>query len=376
VGDTVARIDRDGHTTSYTVERVFVFQGLERREAPSAEAGEIVAVAGVEQVSIGDTIASADQPEALPPIDFEEPRVKMTFGVNSSPFAGREGAYCTARQLRERLARELRTNLSLRVQDTDSPDEFLVSGRGELHLSILIENMRRDSYELQVSRPEAVTKVVGGRTLEPYELLMLDTREEFIGPLTENLASRLARMTDMRADGQGNVHMEFRLPTRGLIGFRSFFLRTTRGNGVMNSQFVGHEPMEGEVKSPRMGALVASESGVAVTYGLNNAQGRGATFVEPGTQVYEGMIVGMHPRENDILINVCKEKKLTNMRSSTSDIAIRLTPSVKFSLEESLDFINDDELVEVTPASMRLRKKVLSGDERYRQGRDRVHIAE
>jgi GTP-binding protein len=221
-----------------------------------------------------------------------------------------------------------------------------------------------------------VTKVVGGRTLEPYELLMLDTREEFIGPLTENLASRLARMTDMRADGQGNVHMEFRLPTRGLIGFRSFFLRTTRGNGVMNSQFVGHEPMEGEVKSPRMGALVASESGVAVTYGLNNAQGRGATFVEPGTQVYEGMIVGMHPRENDILINVCKEKKLTNMRSSTSDIAIRLTPSVKFSLEESLDFINDDELVEVTPASMRLRKKVLSGDERYRQGRDRVHIAE
>ncbi|MDP3063749.1 MAG: translational GTPase TypA [Chloroflexota bacterium] len=376
VGDTVVRLDREGRATPFKVERVFVFQGLERRDAPSAEAGEIVAVAGVEQVSIGDTIASAEHPEALPPIDFEEPRVKMTFGVNSSAFAGREGTYCTARQLRERLARELRINLSLRVQDTDSADEFLVSGRGELHLSILIENMRRDGYELQVSRPEAVTKEVNGRTVEPFELLLLDTREEFIGSLTENLSSRLAHMTDMRADGQGNVHMEFRLPTRGLIGFRSFYMRTTRGNGVMNSQFLGYEPMEGEVRSPRMGALVASEGGVAVTYGLNNAQGRGATFVEPSTQVYEGMIVGMHPRESDILMNVCKEKKLTNMRSSTSDIAIRLTPAVKFSLEESLDFINDDELVEVTPASIRLRKKVLSNDARYRKGRDRVHTAE
>ncbi|MBI4233955.1 MAG: GTP-binding protein, partial [Chloroflexi bacterium] len=374
-GDPVVRVDRQGRISSYKVERVFVFHGLERREVPSAEAGEIVTVAGVEEVAIGDTIASAEQPEALPLIAIDEPTVKMTFGINTSPFAGREGVYCTARQLRARLMRELQTNVSLRLQEMDSPDELLVSGRGELHLAILIETMRREGYEFQVSKPEAVTKVVDGVTLEPSELLLLDTREEFIGPLTENLATRLARMHDMRADGQGNVHLEFKLPTRGLIGFRSFFLRITRGEGVMNGQLLGHEPLQGVVRSARTGVLVASEMGVAVTYGLNNAQNRGMTFVEPATPVYEGMIVGTYPRDDDITINVCKEKKMTNVRASTSDIAIHLTPAVKMSLEESLDFINADELVEVTPKNIRLRKKVLSNDERYRLGRGHVRLA-
>ncbi len=374
-GDPVLRLGRQGVSTLYKVVRVFVFQGLERREVPLAEAGEIVAIAGVEQVSIGDTIASPEHPEALPTIDIDEPTVKMTLGVNASPFNGRDGIYCTSRQLHDRLMRELQTNVSLRVEDTDSPDEFLVSGRGELHLSILIETMRREGYEFQLSRPEAVTKVVNGQTLEPYELLLLDTRDEFIGQLAENLATRLSNMTDMRSDGQGNVHMEFKLPTRGLIGFRSFFLRVTRGNGVMNSQFLDFEPLRGQVKSARSGVLVSAEAGLAVTYGLNNAQGRGMTFVDPGTPVYEGMIVGMHPRDSDIEINVCKEKKLTNMRASTSDFSIQLTPPIKMSLEEFLDFVNDDELLEVTPKDLRLRKKVLSNDERYRRGRSKVRAA-
>jgi GTP-binding protein len=373
-GDSVARVDREGQVSYYKVERLFVFQGLERREVAEAAAGEIVAVAGVEDIAIGDTIASSEEPEALPPIAIDEPTVKMTLGVNTSPFAGREGSYCTTRMLHERLIKELRTNVSLRVEETDNPNEFIVSGRGELHLSILIETMRREGFELQASRPEAVTKVVNGQVMEPFELLILDTREEYIGPLTDNLAPRLAQMSDMRSDGQGQVHMEFKLPTRGLIGFRSFFLRATHGNGVMNSQFLGYEPMRGEVRSPRTGVLIASEGGVAVTYGLNNAQNRGITFVEPGTPVYEGMIVGMQQRDDDIAVNVCKEKKLTNIRASTSDFAIRLTPATRFTLEEALDFVNPDEMVEVTPRSIRLRKKVLSNDERYRLGRDRARM--
>ncbi|MBI2866350.1 MAG: translational GTPase TypA [Chloroflexi bacterium] len=369
LGEPVLRIDRVGQRSLYKVERLYVFQGLERQEVQQAAAGEIVALAGVEQVAIGDTIASAEYPQALPPIVVDEPIVSITLEVNTSPFAGREGQSSTSRQLHARLRRELQTNVSLRVQETDSPDEFLVSGRGELHLAILIETMRREGYEFQVSKPEAVLKESNGTTLEPYELLSIDTREDLIGPLAEDLASRLAKMADMRYDGQGNVHLEFRIPTRGLIGFNSFFLRVTRGNGVMNSHLLGYEPLRGEVHSTRSGALVVSEAGVAVTYGLNNAQGRGITFVEPGTPVYEGMIVGLQGRDGDLVVNVCKEKKQTNIRSSTSDIAIRLTPAVIMSLEECLDFINPDELVEVTPKSLRLRKKVLSNDERHRLGR-------
>ena len=354
----------------HDLEKVFVFRGLERLEVPEAQAGDIVAVSGVNGVSIGDTIADSEHPEALPPIEIDEPTVKMTFGVNTSPFMGKEGTHSTSRTLHERLLRELRTNISLRLETTDSPDEFLVSGRGELHLTILVETMRREGYEFQVSKPEPAIKVIDATVYEPYEHLTIDTRQEYIGALTEDLSGRLAELIDMTNDGAGDVRLEYKIPTRGLIGFRSAFLRDTRGTGVTNSVFTGFQPMSGEVKSTTNGVLVASEAGIAITFGLLNAQGRGETFVEPGTPVYEGMIIGVHPKDEDIIINVCKEKKLTNMRSSTADIAKRLSPSVKLSLEDALDFIADDELVEVTPQNFRLRKKVISGTDRHRQRRN------
>ncbi len=355
---------------AHDLEKVFVFRGLERLEVAEAQVGDIVAVSGVDGVSIGDTIADVEHPEPLPRIEIDEPTVKMTFAVNTSPFMGKEGTHSTSRTLHERLLRELRTNVSLRLETTDSPDVFLVSGRGELHLTVLVETMRREGHEFEVSKPEPATKVVDGKVQEPYEHLTIDTREEFIGPLTEDLSGRLAELMSMNNDGAGNVRLEYTIPTRGLIGFRSAFLRDTRGTGVTNSLFTGFRPMSGEVKSAIKGALVASDSGTAVTYGLLNAQGRGETFVEPGTVVYEGMIVGVHPKDQDILINVCKEKKLTNMRSSTADIAKRLSPPVKMSLEDALSFIADDELVEVTPKNFRLRKKLISGTARHRRRRD------
>jgi GTP-binding protein len=364
--DIAAVIDSKRNITPFRVEEVFTFLGLGREAVESAWAGDIIAITGMDKVSIGDTIAASDKPEALPGITISEPTVKMTFIVNDSPFAGREGKYCTSRHLRERLYRELETNLSLRVKDTDSADSLLVSGRGELHLSILIETMRREGYEFQVSRPEAITKTVDGQVMEPVEILTIDTSEGNIGILTEKLSHRLARAVNMIADGKGQVRMEFKIPTRGLIGFRSEFLTATRGDGIMNSSFLAYEPWHGEMVSARNGVLVASEGGTAVTYGLNNAQGRGLTFIKPGTVVYEGMVVGLNSRSQDIEINVCKEKKQTNVRASTADIAIKLTPPVEYSLEESLSFINDDELVEVTPKSLRLRKKLLSQFQRAR----------
>ena len=354
----------------HDLEKVFVFRGLERLEILEGQVGDIVAVSGVDGVSIGDTIADSEHPEALPPIEIDEPTVKMTFSVNTSPFMGKEGTYSTSRTLHERLRRELRTNVSLRLETTDSPDEFLVSGRGELHLTILVETMRREGHEFQVSKPEPATKVIDGTVYEPYEHLTIDTRGEYIGTLTEALAGRLAELANMSNDGEGNVRLEYKIPTRGLIGFRSAFLRDTRGTGVTNSVFTGFQPMSGEVRSTTNGVLVASEAGTAITYGLLNAQGRGETFVEPGTPVYEGMIIGVHPKDEDIIINVCKEKKLTNMRSSTADIVKRLSPSVKLSLEDALDFIADDELVEVTPQNFRLRKKLISSTARLRQRRN------
>jgi GTP-binding protein len=364
--DKVTVVERDGSTKNYEVGEVFTFMGLDRLEAEEATAGDIVAITGVETVSIGDTITSPDQPDALPRIEVGEPTLKMMFGVNTSPFAGREGKYCTSRQLRERLYRELETNLSLRVQDTETPDVFLVSGKGELHLAILIETMRRQDYEFEVSKPEVITKEIEGKLMEPVESLTIDTHEEHIGALTEILSKRQAKLSNMHNDGKGNVRLEFHIPTRGLIGFRSTFLTVTRGEGIMSTLFLGYEPWYGDIISTRSGMLVASENGTAVTYGLNNAQGRGITCIEPGTSVYEGMIVGMNSRGNDLAVNVCKEKKQTNIRASTADIAIKLTPALKFSLEEALDMVSDDELIEVTPKSIRLRKQLLTQDQRAR----------
>ena len=364
--DMVVVIGADGSVHQYEVNEVFSFMGLDRNEVEEAAAGEIVAITGLEAVNIGDTVASPEQPDAMPRIEIGEPTVKMTFGVNSSPFAGREGKYCTSRQLRERLYRELETNISLRVEDTDTPDAFLVSGRGELHLAILIETMRRQDYEFEVSKPEAITKEIDGKLMEPMEALTIDTKADYIGVLSEMLSKRLAKMTNMYHDGSGNVRVEYQIPTRGLIGLRSAFLTATRGEGIISTIFLGYEPWLGDIVSARNGMLVASEEGTAVTYGLNNAQERGITFIEPGTGVYEGMIVGMYSRSTDLAVNVCKEKKQTNIRSSTADIAVKLTPPLKLSLEEALGMINDDELVEVTPRNIRLRKKLLTQNERFR----------
>src|SRR5690348_15539133 len=365
-GMSVMRIDREGEMTRSRVSLVFTYQGLGRLEVEEATAGEIVAITGIADANISDTLADAETPEALPSIAIDEPTLKMTFGVNTSPFAGREGKWSTSRQLRARLYRELETNVSLRVEDGASPDEFIVSGRGELHLAVLIETIRREGYELQVSRPEVITHDVDGKVMEPMERLVIDTREQYIGAISETLALRKARMVNMTNDGAGNVRLEYDIPTRGLIGFRNAFLTLTQGNGAMASLLLGYEPWLGSIGTSRNGALVASEAGVAVTYGLSNAQNRGQTFIEPGTPVYEGMVVGLHIRPGDLVVNVCKEKKMTNIRSSTSDIAVRLSPVVKLSLEQSLDFINNDELVEVTPQNIRLRKRLLSKHDRDR----------
>ena len=368
--EDVVLLGRGGETSTHNVERVFVFRGMERVEVPEAQVGDIVAITGPEGVSIGDTLASPECPKALPTIDINEPTVRMTFGVSTSPFMGRDGVHCTSRTLHERLIRELRTNVSLRVEPTPSADVFVVSGRGELHLSILVETMRREQFEFQVSRPTPVNKVIDGKVCEPYEILNISTQVEYVGALTEHLSAHLAQLRDMRYDDNGSVHMEFKIPTRGLIGFNAFFLRTARGDGLKSSIFTSYEPMEGEIRSQRGGALVASERGVAVTYGLLNAQGRGDTFIDPGATVYEGMIIGSQRREGDIEINVCKEKKLTNMRSSTADVAKRLNATVRMSLEEALAFIADDELLEVTPLNLRLRKAELSVLDRKRHRRD------
>ncbi len=364
--DQIVSIDADGIATPFEIAEVFTHLGLARLEADEVEAGDIVAVTGVKKASIGDTISSPEQIEALPRIEIGEPTVEMTFGVNTSPRGGREGIYCTTRHIRDRLYRELEVNLSLRVQDTATPDTFMVKGRGELHLSILIETMRREGYEFEVSKPEAITKIVDGTLMEPVEDLIIDTKEGYIGVLTEMLSNRQAALKNMHNDGQGNVRLEFQIPTKGLIGFRSSFLTATRGDGIMNTTPIGYKPWQRDLASSRSGVLVASEQGKVTAFGIENAQGRGLTFVHPGTVVYEGMIVGTNPRIRDIAVNVCKEKKKTNMRSSTADIAAKLAPPIELSLEQSIDFIAQDELVEVTPENIRLRKKLLTQTQRLR----------
>lgn len=366
VGDMLAHVDADGEIVTQKVSSIHTFEGLSRKIVETAVAGDIVALTGFPDAKIGATITDPAHPDVLPAIAIQEPTLKLTFGVNTSPLAGREGEYSTSRQLRERLFRELETNYSLRVATTEQADVFSVSGRGELHLSILIETMRREGYEFQVSRPEVITKVIDGQIVEPVEHLVIDTIEEFVGAVTELVGNRRARMLDMVNDGRGHVRLEFSIPTRGLIGLRNAFLTGTKGNGSMASMLTGYEPWQGDIVSNRTGALVASEGGTALTHGIANAQVRGMTFVAPGTEVYEGMIVGQQPRQEDLPINICRAKKLTNMRASSADSSEKLTPPIVLSLEQSLDFLSDDELLEVTPQHLRLRKRLLTHDERNR----------
>jgi GTP-binding protein len=364
VGEPLVHLTPDGDATRQKVTALAVFEGLRREDVAEAGAGEIVALAGFPDARIGATLADPEHPEALAAPEIEEPTLRLTFGVNTSPFAGREGHFATSRQLKERLDRELETNLSLRVAPTDQPDVFAVSGRGELHLSILIETMRREGFEFQVSRPEVITRLVDGEIQEPVELLEIETTEAFVGVVADLVGGRRAQLADMANDGRGNVRLAYRIPTRGLIGLRNAFLTATKGNGVLGSRLIGFEPWQGPIATTRSGALVASETGVALSHGLANAQERGVTFIEPQTPVYEGMIVGQQPRQGDLVVNVCRAKKLTNMRSSTKDIAVQLTPPVVLSLEQALDFLADDELLEVTPKGWRLRKRLLTADER------------
>jgi GTP-binding protein len=359
-GETVAVLDASGQARRVKVVQVLMFRGLERAAVARADAGDIAMLTGLEDVAIGDTIADPESPDPLPRIEIDEPTVRMTFGVNTSPFAGREGTYSTTRQLRARLFRELDTNLGLHVEDTDEAERLQVRGRGELHLAVLIETMRREGYEFEVSRPEAIVKVINGQRMEPVERLTIDVPEEHVGAVTEALGKRRGEMIEIVYDRRGGVRLEYMIPTRGLIGFRNAFLTLTAGTGLMGSIVVGYRPWAGEFREQRNGALTASSPGTALTYGLAAAQERGATFIEPGESVYEGMVVGIQKRPGDIRVNVCREKKQSNVRSSTSDISVRLTPATRLSLEQSLDFIADDELLEVTPKHLRLRKRHLT----------------
>ncbi len=341
------------------ITKLYKFSGLKRVETTEAGVGDIVAVSGVSDITIGDTICDPETCEPLPFVDIDEPTVSVVFCVNNSPFAGREGTYVTTRHLRERLFRELETNLSLRVAETDSPDAFKVSGRGELHLSILIETMRRQGYEFQVSKPEVIKKDIGGIMHEPVEYLIIDVPEENMGPVMEKLGPRKAEMVNMQSSNKGYVRLEFKVPTRGLIGYRSEFLTDTRGNGIMNHVFFGYEPVKGEIPARMRGSMVAWEEGESIIYGLYNAQERGSLFINPGVKVYEGMVVGENGKCDDIVVNVCKRKHVTNIRAVGHDDALRLVPPVQLSLERALEFISDDELIEVTPQNIRIRKRIL-----------------
>jgi GTP-binding protein len=364
-GDLVTLLTEDRDPVRARITSLQTFQGLGRREVESASAGDLIAVTGFSDAKIGSTMADPEHPEALPAVAIEEPTLKLTFGVSTSPFSGRDGQFSTSRQLGERLQRELEVNLSLRVESTEQADVFSVAGRGELHLSVLIETMRREGYEFQVSRPEVITRRgEDGQLYEPVEHLVVDVTEEFVGQVTELTGGRRARMLDMVNDGRGSVRLEFAIPTRGLIGLRNAMLTATKGNVVMSSRLIDFEPWMGPIQQQRSGAMVASETGVALAHGIALVQERGITFVEAGTEVYEGMIIGQNPRPTDLTVNICRAKKLTNMRSSNADISVRLTPPVIFSLEQALDFLADDELLEVTPKALRLRKRFLNQDER------------
>ncbi len=358
-GGAIIRFNHSGEISQHRVVQVFGFQGLGRVELPEAGAGDIVAITGVSDILIGETLAAPEVTEQLPVITIEEPAMKMTFRVNDSPFAGREGQFVTSRQLRERLFREVETNVALRVEDGDSADAFIVSGRGELHLAILVETMRREGYEFAVNRPEVILRTGSHGLEEPFERLYVEAPESATGFLIETLSGRKAQMTGMHSEHSGNVRIDFEIPTRGLIGFRDSFISGTGGEGIMNTEYLGYRAYAGEIARVRNGALVASETGSALSFGIANAQERGMLFIEPGTDVYKGMVVGLHAKDTDLDVNVCRAKQLTNIRSSTSDIAVKLTPPSPPSLERSLSMIGPDEMVEVTPKSLRIRKMEL-----------------
>jgi len=364
IGDQIAVVKPDHSTQKTRVSQLYVFEGLKREPVERAGFGEIVALAGIENINIGDTITTFDNPHPLPSIAVDEPTIAMIFGVNNSPFAGKEGKYVTSRQLKERLDKEILGNVAIRVEETDSPDQFKVSGRGELQLAILIEMMRREGYELQVSKPEAITRKVDGKTLEPIEAVVVDCPDEFIGVITEALGRRKGQMTKMINHGTGRVRLEFETPSRGLIGFRNEFLTETKGTGLLNTMFLRWGEWQGAMRGRATGSLVADRTGETTTYALYNLQERGTLCVRSGTRVYEGMIIGENARAVDLDVNAVKEKKLTNMRASTADEALRLVPPKELSLEQALEFIADDELVEVTPQSIRLRKRVLAANMR------------
>ena len=367
IGDAVSVCKLDGSRRQTRITKLYAFDGLRRVDVAEASAGDIVCLAGIEEITIGETVADSENPVPIPPIAVDEPTVSTIFGVNTSPFAGREGQFVTSRQLRERLQRELLGNVSIRVEDTDSPEQMKVVGRGELQLSILIEMMRREGYELQVSRPDIVTRDGAGGRVEPVEDVVIDVPEEYQGVVIAQMGTRKGALTKMVNHGSGRVRLEFRVPARGLIGFRSQFLTDTRGTGIFNHLFAGWEPWHGPIPARTTGALVADRPGPATAYAISNLQDRGVMFVDPAIQVYEGMIVGENSRPNDLDVNITKEKKQTNMRASTADESIRLIPPHKLGLEQAIEWINDDELVEVTPGSIRLRKRVLQANQRPRR---------
>lgn len=367
-GAAVARLEKDGSIVPERARYLYIFQGLDKVEVEKADAGEIVAIAGLEGIAIGETLADPEHPVALPTIEVEEPTVRMTFGVNTSPFTGKEGKWGTSRKLRERLFNELKNNVALRVEETDAPDTFIVSGRGELHLAILIETMRREGYEFEVSRPEAIFKIgEAGETLEPFEEVHVDTSPDTVGTVVEMLGNRRGKMLDMTNNPDNTVHLRFLAPTRGLLGFRYQFLTATRGNGIMNTIFHDYLPLAGQINARVTSSIVAWETGVTSTYGLKNAEERGVLFVGAGVDVYEGMVVGETQRPDDLTVNVCKKKHLTNMRSSNKDIEIRLTPPVNLSLDQAIEYLAEDELLEVTPLNFRIRKRILNTEERGKQ---------
>ena len=375
-GMNVIRIAHDGAQTPGKIAELFVHQGLERIPASEVAAGEIVALTGLPQVYIGETIADPADPHALPPIRVEAPTVRMAFGVNTSPFAGREGTWGTSRKLRERLFKELESNVSLRVEETESPDTFIVSGRGELHLVILIETMRREGYEFQVSKPEVIYRQENGQTLEPVEEVYIEVPGDSLGIVMEMLGARRSTMKEMHTADDGSVHLQYLVPTRGLLGFRNKFLTATRGAGIMHALFHGYLPLAGEIEIREHGSLVAWETGVATSYSLHNAEGRGILFIGPGEEVYEGMVIGEQAREGDIAVNVAKKKHMTNVRSSNEDIMVRLTPPRVMSLDEAIEYISEDELVEVTPKAYRIRKKILGTEDRHKARAARDKAAE